>query len=102
MSAAPDAYACAECLGPLEVSYDHTLTGEALRDAIRSGPTSLWRYAPLLPVATVPDDPVGWTPLVRADRLGRELGLDELWLKNDTVTPIPSVSAKPFTVPVPK
>ena len=87
VSAAPDAYACAECLGPLEVSYDHTLTGEALRDLVRSGPTSLWRYAPLLPVATVPDDPVGWTPLVRADRLGRELGLDELWLKNDTVTP---------------
>src|SRR3990172_8550948 len=87
VSAAPDAYACAECLGPLEVSYDHTLTGEALRDAIRSGPTSLWRSAPLLPVATVPDDPVGRTPLVRADRLGRELGLDELWLKNDTVTP---------------
>ncbi|MGH2378056.1 MAG: threonine synthase [Candidatus Limnocylindria bacterium] len=84
---APDAYVCAECLGPLEVTYDHELTGEALRDAIRSGPTSLWRYAPLLPIATVPDDPVGWTPLVRADRLARELGLEELWLKNDTVTP---------------
>lgn len=97
-STTADAHACTECLGPLEVTYDHDLRGEALRDAIRSGPTSLWRYAPLLPVDTVPDDPIGWTPLVRADRLAKELGLADLWLKNDTV--LPSFSFKDRVVAI--
>lgn len=84
---ADDRHSCDQCLGPLEVVYEHALTGDALRDLIRTGPASLWRYAPLLPVDAAPAEPVGWTPLVRAERLGRELGLRDLWLKNDTVNP---------------
>ncbi len=84
---ADDRHSCDQCLGPLEVVYEHALTGDALRASIRSGPASLWRYAPLLPVDTAPAEAVGWTPLVRAERLGRELGLRDLWLKNDTVNP---------------
>ncbi|HZC30670.1 MAG TPA: pyridoxal-phosphate dependent enzyme, partial [Gaiellaceae bacterium] len=84
---ADDRHSCEQCLGPLEVVYESDLTGDALRAAIAAGPDTLWRYRPLLPVASAPDDAVGWTPLVRAERLGRELGLGELWLKNDTVNP---------------
>ncbi len=83
-----DLHTCADCLGPLEVIHHPAASGEELRAEIERGPASLWRYAPLLPIdGDVPDEAVGWTPLVRADRLGRELGLDRLYLKNDTVNP---------------
>ena len=85
---AEDKHTCPECLGPLEVVYRPGLPPRELRAAIESGPRSLWRYAPLLPVdGEVPDEAVGLTPLVHAKRLGRELGLDALYLKNDTVNP---------------
>jgi threonine synthase len=95
---ADDRHVCSDCLGPLEVAYEFGSLGDSLRDTIRSGPPSLWRYAPLLPVDTVPDDPVGWTPLVRADRLADQLGLAELWLKNDTVNPSFSFKDRVVTV----
>src|SRR5574341_1707752 len=82
---ANDAHTCPECLGPLEVAY--TLPQRGLRAIIEQGPRSLWRYAPLLPVDDVPDEAVGLTPLIHAKRLGRELRLDALYLKNDTVNP---------------
>jgi threonine synthase len=80
-------WVCAECLGPLEVSYDYeAVRGAMSRARIESRPRSLWRYLELLPV----EEPrtgfhSGLTPLVRADRLGRELGLSELYLKDDSV-----------------
>ena len=80
-------WVCAECLGPLEVSYDYAaVRGAISRDLIESRPKSLWRYLELLPV----EEPrtgfhSGFTPLVRASRLGRELGLSELYLKDDSV-----------------
>lgn len=95
---ADDRHACDLCLGPLEVAYAYEVTGQRLRDLIASGPDTLWRYAPLLPAASVPADAVGWTPLVRAERLGRELGLAELWLKNDTVEPSFSFKDRVVTV----
>jgi threonine synthase len=43
---------CSRCFGPLDPVYDETaLHGSLSREAIESGPSSLWRYAPLLPVA---------------------------------------------------
>jgi threonine synthase len=80
-------WVCAECLGPLEVSYDYAaVRGAISRALIESRPPSLWRYLELLPV----EEPrtgfhSGFTPLVRASRLGRELGLSELYLKDDSV-----------------
>lgn len=80
-------WVCAECLGPLEVSYDYAaVRGAISRAAIESRPQSLWRYLELLPV----EEPrtgfhSGFTPLVRAHRLARELGLSELYLKDDSV-----------------
>jgi len=80
-------WVCAECLGPLEVSYDYAAVRSAIsRTVVESRPQSLWRYLELLPV----EEPrtgfaSGFTPLVRATRLARELGLSELYLKDDSV-----------------
>ncbi|MGS0686577.1 threonine synthase [Nakamurella sp. GG22] len=84
-------YACTECFGPLEVAYEFTLSGAALKAAIESGPDNIWRYAPLLPVpadvaATRNMNP-GSTKLIRADNLARELGMKTLWVKDDSGNP---------------
>lgn len=87
-------HVCEFCFGPLEVVYDYAaMAGAVTHKSIAAGPLSIWRYADLLPVlpgATV-DDRVdlgaGFTPLVRAPRLGEALGLRDLWIKNDTVNP---------------
>ena len=83
-------YVCEQCFGPLEVQYTHDdLTGPALRAQITRGPVSIWRYQEFLPAARVPewDLAPGFTPLLRADRLGQTLGLRNLYLKNDTRNP---------------
>jgi threonine synthase len=81
---------CAACFGPLDPVYDKDLVRETFtRQAIEAGPSSIWRYAPLLPV----DPPVepslapGLTPLLPAPRLASALGLRELHLKLDTANP---------------
>jgi len=83
-------YTCEWCFGPLEVSYDYDSIRKAVsREKIAAGPLSIWRYADLLPADRNPavDLGAGFTPLVRADRLAAELGLGEVWIKNDTVNP---------------
>jgi threonine synthase len=83
-------FVCPECFGPLEVVYDLDAIGAAIdRDMIAARAPGIWRYRELLPVDRVPERslPVGSTPLVRGDRLGRELGLNRLWLKDDTRNP---------------
>jgi len=81
-------YACSECFGPLEVSYDF---GSVTRASIEAGPRNIWRYQALLPVpSTVRDVPnlePGCTPLVRADNLARALGMRALWVKDDSANP---------------
>jgi threonine synthase len=81
-------YACADCFGPLEVSYK---LDRVSRERIAAGPKSIWRYRDLLPVpATVADSPntePGWTRLLRAERLGQDLGLRTLWVKDDSGNP---------------
>jgi threonine synthase len=80
-------WVCADCLGPLEVSYDYAAVRKVMsRSLVESRPRSLWRYLELLPV----EEPrtgfnSGYTPLVRATRLARELGVTELYLKDDSV-----------------
>jgi threonine synthase len=81
---------CSRCWGPLDPVYDRAeLAVKATREAIESGPPSIWRYAELLPVAAPPEQRLapGLTPLVRAHRLGEHLGIDELYLKLDTANP---------------
>jgi threonine synthase len=81
-------YACDECFGPVEVAYEF---GTVTRDQIKAGPKSMWRYAPLLPVpADIADTrqlDAGFTHLVRADNLGAALGVDRLWVKDDSGNP---------------
>ncbi len=81
-------FACPECFGPLEIAYEF---GTVTREQIEAGPKSIWRYACLLPVPSDvtrhPNTDPGMTRLLRADRLGAELGLRNLWLKDDTGNP---------------
>ena len=81
---------CARCFGPLDPQYDREEQRRTVtRETIAAGPQSLWRYAPLLPVAPPAEQrlPAGWTPLVRAPRLADAVGVGELWLKLDTANP---------------
>jgi threonine synthase len=82
-------YACDQCFGPLEVSYDF---GPVTRQQIEAGPPSIWRYAPLLPVpADASARPIdlgpGWTRLHRADHLAAALGMRRVWVKDDSGNP---------------
>src|SRR3954451_23300679 len=81
-------YACTECFGPLEVGYEYpTIT----REQIEAGPKNIWRYQPLLPVptdvASFPNTEPGYTRLINAGNLARELGLRKLWVKDDSGNP---------------
>ena len=81
---------CDFCFGPLEVVYDYASIGNSIsRESIANGPLTMWRYQDLLPVSSeyVLDMGTGFTPLVRAKNLGRVLGLDNLYIKNDSVNP---------------
>ena len=83
-------HVCEFCFGPLEVAYDHDgLRASVTRETIEAGPPNMWRYADLLPVsAEAPVDlGTGMTPLILADRLAAELGLGEIWVKDDTRNP---------------
>ncbi|MDP9070322.1 MAG: threonine synthase [Actinomycetota bacterium] len=98
-------HVCEYCFGPLEVSYDYeAIAGAVSRDKISAGPATVWRYADLLPAAAA--DAVnlgaGYTPLVRADRLAAELGLGELWIKNDTLNPTGSFKDRVVSVALTK
>ncbi len=89
-------YVCEECFGPLEVTYDYErIRSDFSRDHITSGPNSMWRYRALLPVneGYLVGPHVGFTPLIHAKRLGEHLGLNQLYIKNDTVN-CPSLSFK--------
>ncbi|MBS1799012.1 MAG: threonine synthase [Acidobacteria bacterium] len=94
--------ACPDCLAPLEVTYDlDAARGVFTREAIAQGPASIWRYATLLPLpkGLQPDLPVGFTPLVRAKNLGKRIGANNLYVKNDAVC-FPTLSFKDRVVSV--
>ena len=94
-------YVCPACFGPLEVEYDYAVAGRTLtRAAIAARSPGIWRYVELLPVEAAPRRglPVGSTPLLDADRLAPALGLDRLWIKDDTRNP--SLSFKDRAVAV--
>ncbi len=94
-------HVCEWCFGPLEVVYDYDkIAATTSRETIAAGPPSIWRYANLLPAVNdgAVDLGAGFTPLVRADRLAAELGLGELWLKNDTLNPTGSFKDRVVSV----
>ncbi len=94
-------HVCEFCFGPLEVRYDYdAIAANISRESIARGPLSIWRYRDLLPVEG--DQYVslgaGFTPLVRAERLGNALGLSDLWIKNDTLNPTGSFKDRVVSV----
>ena len=95
-------HVCEFDFGPLEVVYDYALIKKSLtRATIESRPHTMWRYRELLPVAEGPTvgTQVGFTPLIKADRLAKALGIRELWIKNDAVN-YPTLSFKDRVVSV--
>jgi threonine synthase len=97
-------YFCPECLGPLDVKYKYDeikWTKSSLEDAARN----LWRYFDLLPIedkSKVVNIEAGFTPLIKATRLGKVLGLKNLYIKNDTVNPTFSFKDRPAGVGISK
>src|SRR5579864_4957501 len=97
-------HVCEMCFGPLDAVYDKAALKKIVsRQRIEDGPKSMWRYRDLLPV----DDSVpvvtlgeGFTPLVRAERLGQELGLRNLYLKNDSMNPTNSFKDRVVSVAI--
>jgi threonine synthase len=83
-------HVCDFCFGPVEVAYDYDgIRRNVTRASIESGPASLWRYRDFLPcdADNAIDIGAGYTPLIRAKNLGRALGLNNLYIKNDTMNP---------------
>lgn len=100
--AATALYVCDQCLGPLEAVYDYGAARRTMtREAIAARPRNLWRYRELMPIEGEPLTGLhsGCTPLVRATRLARELGVEELYIKDDSVNH-PTLSYKDRVVPV--
>ncbi len=96
---------CDFCLSPLEVSYDYKAISKVIsRDTIARGPTTIWRYRHLLPVNSgeATDIGTGFTPLVKADNLGEEIGLEKLYIKNDCLNPTYSFKDRAVSVAVNK
>jgi threonine synthase len=108
-------YVCDRCFGPLEVAYDHSrlvaCDMDERRRRIQAGPQNIWRYADFLPLAGGPPGPsgrlasrvglpAGCSPLIRADRLARQLGLREVWVKNDAANPTHSFKDRVVSVAV--
>jgi threonine synthase len=98
-------YVCERCFGPLDVAYDFgDLDPAEARRKIQAGSRGIWRYADFLPFAERPRDPLepGLTPLVRADRLGATLGLENVWVKNDAANPTHSFKDRVVAVALAK
>jgi threonine synthase len=93
---------CDDCFSPLEVVFDLEYARDRFtREAISQGPSNMWRYRALLPVSDsyVPQTPAGFTPLMKAPRLGAQIGARNLYIKNDAVC-LPTLSFKDRVVAV--
>ena len=93
---------CDDCFSPLEVAYDYeAVRAEFTREKIAQRPANMWRYSELLPLPHnfQPSLPVGFTPLLSAPKLGKEIGARKLFVKNDAVC-LPTLSFKDRVVAV--
>ncbi len=95
-------HVCEFDFGPLEAAYDYdAIKASISRSVIESRPQTMWRYRELLPIDGEPTvgKQVGFTPLVKADRLAKAFGIKSLYIKNDTVN-YPTLSFKDRVVSV--
>ncbi|PYK97865.1 MAG: threonine synthase, partial [Verrucomicrobia bacterium] len=96
---------CTKCQKPLLAKYDlKTISRKLTRQKLRArADSSLWRFRELLPLPQNVD-PIslgeGGTPLLRADRFGDQLGLADLWIKDESVNPTQSFKARGMSVAV--
>jgi len=102
-------YTCPQCgvTGILDVQYDYDLIAHRLskEGLAADGDRSIWRYMDLLPIADgglIPPLQVGWTPLYRSRRLGRTLGMENLYIKDDGRNPTASFKDRASAVGVTK
>jgi threonine synthase len=95
---------CAKCGKPLYARYDLERAGKTLtKKSLASRRADMWRYREVLPVND--DDNIvtlgeGWTPLLRADRLGRSLGMSNLLIKDESLNPTQSFKARGMSAAV--
>ena len=85
-------YVCPSCGGNLQVVYDYAFIKKTVSREYfnKNRDLSVWRYLPVLPIKDLKNIPVvniGWTPLYKADRLGKKLGLAKLYIKDDGKNP---------------
>ena len=95
-------YVCDDCFGPLDVQYNFPSVN---KDTFTNREQTYWRYFELLPILdkkNIVSIDAGMTPLSKADRLGKELGLNNLYIKNDSVNPTYSFKDRPAGVAVSK
>lgn len=94
------------CGGPLYAQYDLVSIAKKLKKSdLPSRPASLWRYRELLPVEderNVVTLGEGFTPLIKADQLGARLGLENLWIKDESGNPTGSFKARGMAVAISK
>jgi len=95
-------YVCDDCFGPLDVKYDFpTLT----KNTFANRDNTYWRYFELLPIenkSNIVSIGAGMTPLIKAENLGKKLGLNNLYIKNDSVNPTFSFKDRPAGVAISK
>ena len=95
-------YICDECFGPLDVHYDFP---PITKDIFTNREQTYWRYFELLPIidkSNIVSINAGMTPLVRAEKLGKKIGLNNLYIKNDSVNPTFSFKDRPAGVAISK
>ena len=95
-------YVCDECFGPLDVKYNFPTIS---KDKFKDRESTYWRYFELLPIEdknNIVSIDAGMTPLVKAEKLGKELGLNNLYIKNDSVNPTFSFKDRPAGVAISK
>lgn len=95
-------YVCEFCFGSLEVEYDYEGIKKMLNtEVIEKRGENMWRYKELLPLEKEPADGLstGFTPFIKADRLGKRIGIKELYIKDDSVN-YPTLSFKDRVVAV--
>ncbi|MBI1828849.1 MAG: threonine synthase [Thaumarchaeota archaeon] len=95
-------YICDECFGPLDVHYDFPSVN---KNTFANREHTYWRYFELLPIAeksNIVSIGAGMTPLIKAEKLGEALGLNNLYIKNDSVNPTFSFKDRPAGIAVSK
>lgn len=95
-------YVCESCFGPLDVKYDTSFTKNLFENR---NVNTYWKYFELLPIvnkSNIVDIGSGLTPLIKATNLGAKLGLNNLYIKNDSVNTTFSFKDRPAGVAVSK